>query len=66
MDMNAAGALNAYAHQSALALTGSAGQALSRRLASSRPQTTDPRASAQLAAAAAKPSLLTSGLDLLA
>jgi hypothetical protein len=62
MDMNAAGALRAYASQSPQALSGNKAQ--SRR--PSVPQPADPRATGSQAVAPAKPSLLTSGLDLLA
>jgi hypothetical protein len=66
MDMNAAGALHAYARQSAQALTGSGSQAQSRRLAQSQAATAEPRTSVQPVAAPARQPLLTSGLDLLA
>lgn len=64
MDMNAAGALHAYARQSAQALTVNGGQAQSRRLVAAQPA--DPGPSLPPAVAPAKQPLLTSGLDLLA
>ena len=64
MDMNAAGALHAYARQSAQTLAASGGQAQSRRLVVAQPA--DPRASLPPAVTPAKQPLLTSGLDLLA
>jgi hypothetical protein len=62
MDMNAAGALHAYARQSAQTLGGS--QAQGRRPVV--PQPVDPRSSLPPAVAPAKQPPLTSGLDLLA
>ncbi len=63
--MNAAGALSAYARQSAQALTGNGKQPQVRKLAVSRSLATDARAFAQPAGVAATQSPLTSGLDLL-
>jgi hypothetical protein len=66
MDMNAAGALHAYARQSAQGLTGSGSQTQSRRLAMSQSRAADSGNPLQLAVAPAQQPLLTSGLDLLA
>jgi hypothetical protein len=66
MDMNAAGALQAYARQGGQGLTASGGQAQSRRLAVTSSQAAEPRSTDQATVAPSKQPLLTSGLDLLA
>jgi len=65
MDMKAAGALSAYASQSALARAGSTGPAPGRRTATSHARAAEPWAPAQVATTAEQPQPGAS-LDLLA
>ena len=66
MDMKTAGALNAYAYQSALALAGNTTPASGRGPTASQARASGPRAPVQVATTPTEPTPPTAGLDLLA